>query len=64
MNAVGSKCTKAVAMRTPVPKCRTVKRNVGGMRRRGSLRMRRGKAQAVVEMRRIMKRAAVWRGRL
>lgn len=64
MNAVGNKCTKAVAIKTPVPKCRTVKRKVGGMRRRGTRRMSSGKAQAVVEMKRMMKRAAMWTGRL
>jgi hypothetical protein len=55
--AVGRRCTNAVAIKTPVPKCRTTKRNVGGILKRGNLTTIRGKAQAVPETARMMKTA-------
>ena len=63
-NAVGRRCTKAVAIRTPVPKCFALKRKDAGIRRRGNLMTRIGKAQAVDETKRIMKRPPTWKGRL
>src|ERR1700677_864472 len=45
-NAVGSRWTKAVAMRTPVPKCLLRKRNRCGMGRSGKRRAMIGKEHA------------------
>lgn len=47
MNAVGSRCTNAVAMSTPVPKCRSTNSTEGGIRSEGKRLARRGKAHAV-----------------
>jgi len=47
-NAVGRRWTKAVAMRTPVPKCRERKRKRWGMGRVGKRLAMRGKEHAVV----------------
>lgn len=49
MKAVGTRCTKAVAIKTPVPKCRAKKRKVGGMRRRGNRLHISGKLHAAKE---------------
>jgi hypothetical protein len=62
--AVGNKCTNAVAISTPVPKCRKAKRAFEGMRSCGILRATMGKAQALAETARMMNRAPTWRGRL
>src|SRR5690606_17300665 len=50
MKAVGTRWTKAVAIKTPVPKCRAKKRKVGGMRRRGNRLHMSGKLHAVRAM--------------
>ena len=63
MNAVGSRCTKAVAMRTPVPKWLTKNKNEGGIRRRGNRVARIGNAQAMVDVARMMNSAATCKGR-
>ena len=47
-NAVGRRWTKAVAIRTPVPKCRERKRNRCGMGSLGNRRAMMGKEDAVV----------------
>lgn len=45
---MGSRCTNAVAINTPVPKCLDMKRNRRGIGRRGKRRARTGKEQAIV----------------
>lgn len=46
-NAVGSKWTKAVAIKTPVPKCLEMKRKRRGIGRRGNRRARTGNEHAM-----------------
>jgi len=48
-NAVGRRWTKAVAIRTPVPKCRERKRKRCGIGREGNLAARMGKEHAATE---------------
>lgn len=45
-NAVGRRCTKAVAIKTPVPKCCEMKMNLAATALREALRDIRGKPQA------------------
>lgn len=63
MNAVGRRCTKAVAIKTPVPKWLTKNKNEGGMRRRENRVASIGNAQAMVDVARMMNRAATCKGR-
>ena len=55
--AVGNKCTNAVASKTPVPKCLTMKSSLNGIRNRGVLETITGKAQAEADTVSIMKSA-------
>ena len=64
MNAVGNKCTKAVAMSTPVPKCRTRNNVKGGIRSFGTFTTMIGRTHAVKETAKIMNKAPTWRGKL
>jgi hypothetical protein len=54
MNAVGRRWTKAVAMSTPVPKCRERKRNWCGTGKRGKRFAAMGKAHAGLGQRLFM----------
>ena len=62
--AVGRRCTNAVAMSTPVPKCLLMKSAWFGTGSRGNRRIMRGKEQARVERKRIRKRAKTCAARL
>lgn len=64
INAVGIRCTNAVAMRTPVPKCLKPKCALAGIRSCGTLSAIIGSAHAPAETPRIMKRAPTCKDRL
>lgn len=54
---MGNRCTKAVAMSTPVPKWRIAKKKGAGIRKPGKLTANMGNAHAVVETKRMMNKA-------
>ena|SRR5947207_2326372 len=60
MYAVGKRWTKAVAMSTPVPKCREMKRMRCGMGSLGNRRATIGKAHAAMLRNRMRKSAKTW----
>lgn len=62
VKAVGSRCTKAVAMSTPVPKWRIAKKKGAGIRSPGKLTANIGNAHAMVETKRMMNRAPTCKG--
>lgn len=62
VKAVGNRCTKAVAMSTPVPKWRIAKKNGAGIRSPGKLTANMGNAHAVVETKRMMNKAPTCKG--
>jgi hypothetical protein len=55
--AVGRRCTNAVAIKTPVPKCRLIKMAWLGTGSRGNRRTITGKEQASVERKRMRNNA-------
>src|SRR4051812_21396699 len=62
MKAVGKRCTKAVASRTPVPKWRMAKKKGFGMRRTGNFLASRGRPDPKLETPKMMNRAPTCSG--
>jgi hypothetical protein len=60
--AVGRRCTKAVAMSTPVPKWREIKSAWLGIGSVGKRRTMMGNEHAAVERMRMRNKAKTWRG--